>query len=165
MRSFVKIKPSRNGKITLSFIDIGKSCLNREFFTSLIILLMQLSKIKSCENFRNYSIIFCSSNHWGRHYRLIPDLVKETDSFLSQKCISLHFIVSIKSAILPVLRFMFAMTWAKISKFLTTGDMSQFNTVQYGSSRISKVIHGASTVVTRFITVHPGSSNRDEPAP
>ena len=25
MRSFVKIKPSRNGKITLSFIDIGKS--------------------------------------------------------------------------------------------------------------------------------------------
>ena len=23
MRSFVKIKPSRNGKITLSFIDIG----------------------------------------------------------------------------------------------------------------------------------------------
>ena len=29
MRSFVKIKPSRNGKITLSFIDIGKSCLSR----------------------------------------------------------------------------------------------------------------------------------------
>ena len=33
------------------------------------------------------------------------------------------------------------------------------------SSRISKVVHGAATVVTRFITVHPGSSNRDEPAP
>ena len=32
MRSFVKIKPSRNGKITLSFIDKGKSCLIREFF-------------------------------------------------------------------------------------------------------------------------------------
>ena len=42
--------------------------------------------------------------------------------------------------------------------------MSQFNTVQHGSSRISKVVHGAATVVTRFITVHPGSSNRDEPA-
>ena len=32
MRSFVKIKLSRNGKITLSFIDIGESCHNRDFF-------------------------------------------------------------------------------------------------------------------------------------
>ena len=48
--------------------------------------------------------------------------------------------------------------------FKTTGDMSRFNTVQHGSSRISKVVHGAATVVTRFITVHPGSSNRGEPA-
>ena len=32
MRSFVKLKPSRNDKITLSFIDIRKSCLSREFF-------------------------------------------------------------------------------------------------------------------------------------
>ena len=39
MRSFVKIKPSRNGKSTLSFIDIGKSCLNRECFMSPICLL------------------------------------------------------------------------------------------------------------------------------
>ena len=36
--------------------------------------------------------------------------------------------------------------------------------VQHGSFRISKVVHGAATVVTRFITVHPGSSNRNEPA-
>ena len=36
MRSFVKMIPLRNGKITLSFIDIGKSCLSRKFFTSLI---------------------------------------------------------------------------------------------------------------------------------
>ena len=34
----MKKKKSRNGKITLSFIDIGKSCLSREFFTSLICL-------------------------------------------------------------------------------------------------------------------------------
>ena len=34
--SFVKIKPWVNGKITLSFIDIGKSFLSLEFFTSLI---------------------------------------------------------------------------------------------------------------------------------
>ena len=37
--------------------------------------------------------------------------------------------------------------------------------VQHGSSRISKGVHGAATVVTRFTTVRPGSSNRDEPAP
>ena len=49
--------------------------------------------------------------------------------------------------------------------FKTTGDMSRFNTVQHGLSQISKIVHGAATVVTRFITVHPGSSNRDEPAP
>ena len=36
MRSFAKIKPSRNGKITLSFFDIRKYCLSREFFTSLM---------------------------------------------------------------------------------------------------------------------------------
>ena len=34
--------------------------------------------------------------------------------------------------------------------------------VQHGSSRISKVVHDGATVVTRFITVHPGSSNRGE---
>ena len=45
MRRFVKIKPLRNGKITLSFIDIGKSCLSREFFTSLICLLMLFAQI------------------------------------------------------------------------------------------------------------------------
>ena len=33
MRSLVKIKPSGNGKTTLSFIDIGKSCLSLELFT------------------------------------------------------------------------------------------------------------------------------------
>ena len=31
MRSFVKIKPSRIGDITLSFTDMGKSCPVREF--------------------------------------------------------------------------------------------------------------------------------------
>ena len=30
--------------------------------------------------------------------------------------------------------------------FKTTGDMSRFNTVQHGSFRISKVVHGAATV-------------------
>ena len=48
MRSFMKIKPSRNGKIALSFIDKGtfKSSLSREFFASIIRLLMLYAKIK-----------------------------------------------------------------------------------------------------------------------
>ena len=40
MRSFVKIKSSRNGKIVLSFTDIGKSCPSREFLVSQICLLI-----------------------------------------------------------------------------------------------------------------------------
>ena len=31
MRSFMKIKSSRNGELTLSFTDICKSCLSRDF--------------------------------------------------------------------------------------------------------------------------------------
>ena len=50
---FRENKPSRNGKITLSFIDIGKSCLSREFFTSLIYLLMLFAKIKLSRQFGN----------------------------------------------------------------------------------------------------------------
>ena len=46
MRNFVKIKLSRNGKITLSFIDIVKPCLSRDFFTSLMSLKMLFAKIK-----------------------------------------------------------------------------------------------------------------------
>ena len=58
MRSFVKIKPSQNGKINRPFIDIGKSCLSREFFTLQICLLMLFAKIKFSRKFPNleYSI-------------------------------------------------------------------------------------------------------------
>ena len=38
--------------------------------------------------------------------------------------------------------------------------MSRFNTVQHGSSRISKVVNGAATVVTRFIPDHQTGVNR-----
>ena len=34
MQSFVKIKSSQNGEITLSFTDLGKSCISDEFLTS-----------------------------------------------------------------------------------------------------------------------------------
>ena len=53
MRSFVKMKPSRNDKITLSFIDIGKSNLSRKFFTSLICILMLFAKINFSRKFLN----------------------------------------------------------------------------------------------------------------
>ena len=53
MQSFVKIKPLRSGKITLSFIHIGKPYLNGEFFTSLICLLMLFAKIKFLRKFPN----------------------------------------------------------------------------------------------------------------
>ena len=33
LRSVVKIRPSQNGEITLSFTDVGKSCPSRELLT------------------------------------------------------------------------------------------------------------------------------------
>ena len=53
MQSFMKINPSQNGKITLSFIDIGKLCLSREFFKSLICILMLFAKINFSRKFLN----------------------------------------------------------------------------------------------------------------
>ena len=46
MRSFVKIKSSRNGEITLPFTDNGKLCPSREFLTPQICLLTLFAKIK-----------------------------------------------------------------------------------------------------------------------
>ena len=53
MRSFVKIKSSRIGEITLLFNDIGKSRPCREFFTSQICVLTLLTKIKLSRRFPN----------------------------------------------------------------------------------------------------------------
>ena len=57
MQSFVKIKHWRNGKFTVPFIDIGKSCLDRKFFTSLMCLSMLFSKIKFSQKFLTVSIV------------------------------------------------------------------------------------------------------------
>ena len=46
MRSFVKIKFSRNGDIALPFSDLGKSCPSRNLLTSQVCLLMLFAKIK-----------------------------------------------------------------------------------------------------------------------
>ena len=49
----MRIKLSRNGEITLSFTDIGKSCLSREFLTSQICLLTLFTKTKFSGKFVN----------------------------------------------------------------------------------------------------------------
>ena len=53
MRSFVKINPSRNGKINLSFTDFHISCPIREFPTSQICLSILFAKIKFSREFLN----------------------------------------------------------------------------------------------------------------
>ena len=45
LHSFVKIKLSQNGEITLSFTDIGKSCSSHKFLTWQICLLTLFAKI------------------------------------------------------------------------------------------------------------------------
>ena len=62
MRSFVKIKPSRNGDITLSFTDIGKSCPSHDFLTWQICLLTLFVKIKFLQKFRNLQFKSCLSD-------------------------------------------------------------------------------------------------------
>ena len=61
IRSFVKISPSRNCDITLSFTNGGKSCPNREFLTSQICLLTLFAKIKFLRKFPNlqYLALYC----------------------------------------------------------------------------------------------------------
>ena len=51
MQSFMKIKSSRNGKITQSFTDAGKSCPIREFLVSQICLLKLFARIKFSQKF------------------------------------------------------------------------------------------------------------------
>ena len=53
MRSFVKIKSSRNREIILSFTDIGVKSSIREFQTSQICLLALFAEIKSSRKFLN----------------------------------------------------------------------------------------------------------------
>ena len=56
MRSFVKIKPSQNGEIILSFTDMGNPCRSRELLTSQICLLTLFAKIKFSQKFPNLQI-------------------------------------------------------------------------------------------------------------
>ena len=58
MRSFVKIKSSRNGEITLLCTDIGKSCPSHKFLTLQICLLTLFTKTKFSQKFQDlqYSV-------------------------------------------------------------------------------------------------------------
>ena len=65
MRSFVKIKSSRNGEIILSFTDTGKSCLCRDCLTSQICLLTLFAKIRFSRKFRNTVVELISDSPEG----------------------------------------------------------------------------------------------------
>ena len=54
MRGFVKVKPSRNGEITLSVTDIGQLCPSRQCLMLQICLLMLFTKI--CEFPKKFSL-------------------------------------------------------------------------------------------------------------
>ena len=57
MRSFAKIKPSRNSEITLSFTDKGKQCFSCVFFTSQICLLTLFAKMKFFPNLQYLEVL------------------------------------------------------------------------------------------------------------
>ena len=65
-RSFVKIKSSRNGEITLSFTDIGKLCYSC-IFTSQICLITLFAKEKFSQKFPDLQHMFMVTcgNYWG----------------------------------------------------------------------------------------------------
>ena len=62
MRSFVKIKFSRNGDIALPFTDLGKSCLSGDLLTSQVCLLTLFAKIKFSRKFPDLQYT-CDINH------------------------------------------------------------------------------------------------------
>ena len=62
MRSFMKIKHSRNGKITLSFTDIRKSCPSREFLTSQICLFSAIRQNKILSKISEFTVSFETVN-------------------------------------------------------------------------------------------------------
>ena len=57
MLSFVKIKPSRNDEITLSFSDVGKSCRGREFCKWQICLLTATRENKILAKISEFTVV------------------------------------------------------------------------------------------------------------
>ena len=56
MRSFLKIKSSRIGALTLLFTNKGKSCPVRNFFTYQMCLLTLFAKIKYREKISEFTV-------------------------------------------------------------------------------------------------------------
>ena len=73
MLSFVKIKSSRNGKITQSINDIGKSCSSCLIGTAQVCLLKLFAKIKLSQKFRDFTVANCS---YRQGYRKFKDFSK-----------------------------------------------------------------------------------------
>ena len=84
MRSFVIIKSSRNGEITLSFTGISKSCPSRKFLTSQNLRLLTLfAKIKFSRKFPNLqfcelSKCACNKSYLWLSMRLISTTAPST---------------------------------------------------------------------------------------
>ena len=66
MLSFVKIKSSRNGEVTLSFTDEGKSCHSREFFTSQICLFMPIRENKILAKISEFTVLSMDTTKYTR---------------------------------------------------------------------------------------------------
>ena len=69
--NFVKITPSQNGEITLSFPDVGKSCPSRQLFYVAYLslnairenkILAKSSELRDCEHISYVSILAVSQN-------------------------------------------------------------------------------------------------------
>ena len=57
MRSFAKIKPSQNGKNSLSFTDVGKACQSRGVFNVTNMSFNTIRKNKFSRKFPNLQYI------------------------------------------------------------------------------------------------------------
>ena len=65
MRSFVKIKCSQNGEITLSFTDIVKSCSSCKCLGSQICYLTLFPKNKILAKISGFTILISDKNYLG----------------------------------------------------------------------------------------------------
>ena len=81
--SFMKIKSSQNGKITLLFTDIGKSYLSREFLMSHICLLSYLQKLNSWEKSPIYNI------RWALSFPMYPIMLFFFPNCQKKSCLCL----------------------------------------------------------------------------
>ena len=77
--------PSRNGKNTLSFIDIRKPCLSRDFFTSLICILMLFAKIKFTRKFPNLQYIYLLEHSSQRKSKMLLEFSFRLQDFRIRK--------------------------------------------------------------------------------